>query len=208
MNRSKKIIKRFLFIIVFVAVITIVFTIEFKTVFDWTQILVLFLGTVLLYMADKEFRINEFSPGELGKSALLAGCIESLILFIGKYGAVNDMITNVKWSEIVQSIRPVTYGFCIWFILGGDMPPIGKDNPDGTAGMENEGFKHDAYCEMLRSKGLTGREVEIAILVIQGMTNAEIAYELNIAETTVKKHMSNIFEKLNITRRDEIKKIQ
>ena len=52
---------------------------------------------------------------------------------------------------------------------------------------------------------LTKRESEVAIMAVQGMTNAEIAYELSIAENTVKKHMSNIFDKLQITGRDELR---
>ena len=43
--------------------------------------------------------------------------------------------------------------------------------------------------------GLTRREAEVALLVIKHMSNAEIANELYISETTVKKHVSNIFFK-------------
>ena len=39
------------------------------------------------------------------------------------------------------------------------------------------------------------------------MSNAEIANELYISETTVKKHMSNIFSKLDISKREQIKDI-
>ena len=55
--------------------------------------------------------------------------------------------------------------------------------------------------------GLTRREAEVALLVIKHMSNAEIANELYISETTVKKHVSNIFSKLDISKREQIKDI-
>lgn len=48
---------------------------------------------------------------------------------------------------------------------------------------------------------LTKREQEIALLVSHGKTNVEIARELNIAEITVKKSLSNIYSRLGITNR-------
>ena len=48
---------------------------------------------------------------------------------------------------------------------------------------------------------LTKREQEIAQLVSHGRTNVEIARELNIAEITVKKSLSNIYSRLGITNR-------
>ncbi|MBD5457748.1 MAG: response regulator transcription factor [Lachnospiraceae bacterium] len=59
--------------------------------------------------------------------------------------------------------------------------------------------------EAYRKLGLTNREAELALLIEQGFSNAEIAAELNISETTVKKHISNIFEKLEINKREQIK---
>jgi DNA-binding NarL/FixJ family response regulator len=50
-------------------------------------------------------------------------------------------------------------------------------------------------------KPLTGREQEVVKWAIQGMTNKEIAAQLGISEKTVKAHLSNIFGKLNVSRR-------
>ncbi len=50
-------------------------------------------------------------------------------------------------------------------------------------------------------KGLTDREQEVVRWAIQGMTNKEIAAQLGISEKTVKAHLSNIFSKLNVSRR-------
>jgi two-component system, NarL family, response regulator LiaR len=50
---------------------------------------------------------------------------------------------------------------------------------------------------------LTGREREILSLMVRGMTNAEIAEHLTVSLWTVKKHISNIFAKLETNSRTE-----
>ena len=48
---------------------------------------------------------------------------------------------------------------------------------------------------------LTKREIEILYQLSKGLSNLEIAKNLNISENTVKKHISNIFIKINVNDR-------
>lgn len=50
---------------------------------------------------------------------------------------------------------------------------------------------------------LTSRELEILDLIDQGLSNKEIARRLTIELSTVKNHVHNILEKLNVSRRGE-----
>jgi DNA-binding NarL/FixJ family response regulator len=50
---------------------------------------------------------------------------------------------------------------------------------------------------------LTSREIEILALVARGYTNGRIAYDLCIAEQTVKFHLSNTYRKLGVANRTE-----
>ena len=51
---------------------------------------------------------------------------------------------------------------------------------------------------------VTGRELDIISLVARGMENKEIAAELDIAEQTVKNHLSRVMKKLGLRNRQEV----
>jgi DNA-binding NarL/FixJ family response regulator len=55
--------------------------------------------------------------------------------------------------------------------------------------------------EPLFNLGLTPRVAEVLLWVAQGKTNADIATILGISESTVKKHLLEIFEKLGVETR-------
>ncbi len=50
---------------------------------------------------------------------------------------------------------------------------------------------------------LSAREVEVLSLLAQGLTNQQISRELTVSENTVRFHLKNIFEKLNVANRTE-----
>ncbi len=102
---------------------------------------------------------------------------------------------------IALNMRPLLYGICIWIALGGDEEK--KRDPGRKKETEEEWTAQEAFRRFLEL-GLTRREAEIAVQVCKGLSNKEIALELNISEATVKKHISHIFEKLDVEKRQEI----
>lgn len=56
-------------------------------------------------------------------------------------------------------------------------------------------------CEPLLTLGLTARAAEVLLWVAQGKTNADIATILGISESTVKKHLLEVFAKLGVETR-------
>lgn len=71
-------------------------------------------------------------------------------------------------------------------------------------------YRH-LLAEAVRRKGklkarkvLTSREQEVVRLVLTGATNKEIGDRLGLSVLTVKRHLSNIFDKLDITSRMQL----
>jgi DNA-binding NarL/FixJ family response regulator len=66
----------------------------------------------------------------------------------------------------------------------------------------NREFKPDfSSAEPLLKLGLTPRAAEALLWVAQGKTNSDIATILGITESTVKKHVQEMFEKLGVETR-------
>jgi|APSaa5957512622_1039677.scaffolds.fasta_scaffold05052_2 DNA-binding NarL/FixJ family response regulator len=69
--------------------------------------------------------------------------------------------------------------------------------------LENEegGVPTTREKEKLRSMGLTKREIEVVLLLSEGLKNPEIGKKLFISEHTVENHLRSIFRKMGVTNR-------
>lgn len=92
---------------------------------------------------------------------------------------------------------------------------LGK-KPEDSAGSRRESsaeervesefvFNKQRYLEFASRHELTRREAEIGILLLNDYTNLRISEELFIAETTVKKHLTHIYEKTQTDGRKSFK---
>ena len=61
--------------------------------------------------------------------------------------------------------------------------------------------RRHALANRLVHSRLSRREVEVALCVMRGMSNAEIATELSIDEKTVKDHLRRIYGKIDVRSR-------
>ena len=95
-----------------------------------------------------------------------------------KKGALGYICKDISPDELVKAIRTVAAGK--------------KYIPSDIAEILSENFG---------SEELTATETRILQQIVAGKANKEIAYELNISENTVKTHVKNIFEKLQVSDR-------
>lgn len=83
---------------------------------------------------------------------------------------------------------------------------IKKDENKAPETVENEktiDSTDPLEAEGLSIFGFTGREIEIAQLLLRGRTYKMIAQELFISENTVKTHIKNIYSKMNVVNKTE-----
>jgi DNA-binding NarL/FixJ family response regulator len=55
-----------------------------------------------------------------------------------------------------------------------------------------------------KTYGLTPRELEVVTCIVEGCSNRDIATQFSISEETVKRHLSNVFDKTGVSTRLEL----
>ena len=202
-------IKKMFAVFLYLCLIAALMEFDIRKLIDVRQILLVILGMVILYVPNYiEQEHKTIRPEILGGNALWAGVLQTFILLFILLSET-ESIENL-FPKIALMCRPLLYGFCIWQILDGktehhEENGVPKEAKEKTASPPvPKEYTATELAEGLHMLGLSKREVEVAVLVTKGMSNAEIAVALCISETTVKKHISNIFKKLEITNRDEV----
>lgn len=110
-----------------------------------------------------------------------------------KAGATGYMLKNSDSSQIVKAIRSTYQGESML-------------QPSVATKILSE-FSHLSEKSVSRSSktehDLTEREIQVIQLIADGKTNKEIANTLAISEKTVKNHVRNIFQKLEVDDRTQ-----
>jgi len=197
----------------YIALIGYAMEFDIKRLIDVRNIAALLTGALLLVLpfCRRGMKREEFFL-LYERKAVEAGLIQTfLLLFI----RLSDQKGNAEvMQDVALCFRPVLYSLCIKVILAredagpggryGDGRKAGSFYNNGTGEERGEELREIGYEDCIRA-GLTKREAQIALMVCRRYSNREIAEELVISETTVKKHMSNIFEKTGIKKREELK---
>jgi NarL family two-component system response regulator LiaR len=100
-------------------------------------------------------------------------------------GAISYLLKNVSGSDLVETIRAAHAG------------------RSTLAPEAVEALLQPAVLEPSASYDLTPRERDVLALLVEGLTNAEIAGRLGISRSTVKVHVSNTLSKLGVSSRGE-----
>lgn len=82
----------------------------------------------------------------------------------------------------------------------------GKRPVNGDS-LENRSYEevYAAYLTVMERYAVSERELEVAWLLYRGYTNRQIGEALYIAESTVKKHVSHIYQKMDVQSRKEFR---
>jgi DNA-binding NarL/FixJ family response regulator len=88
-------------------------------------------------------------------------------------------------------------------LAGGVYVPTFALQPDATAAPRTGSRKPPTGVPTPQSLGLTARQVEVMALLVQGRSNKAIGRALNLAEPTVKNHVTALLRALQVSSRTE-----
>ena len=160
----------------------------------------------------------------IGMNAMVASLLITFVLFMRE--TTIEQVGNPIEHLILNGCRPLLYGVILYILMqtyGRERMRI--EEKDIQNKIVSEKFENTEQSKMIitqgelqkpnevkadidsyfQNRGLTKREIQIAELAMKNLSNAEIGEELFIAVSTVKKHMSHIFEKLEISSRSELR---
>ncbi len=109
-------------------------------------------------------------------------------------GARGIVLKDAAASDLARSIRAV---------LSGDYW-IGGERVANLVSALNDLIKQATVAPEKKTYGLTPRELEVVTCIVEGCSNKDVARQFAISEETVKRHLSNIFDKTGVSTRLEL----
>ena len=153
---------------------------------------VILLTTLLLYQVGALGKRREWEIAVLG--TLLLGV--ALAVVFALYLRVRDQVRRLEESRnSSEATIADNQG-------GAEKNTVPQDSPV-SGGSYEEIYAH--FLAVMEACALSERELEVAWLLYRGYTNRQIGEALYIAETTVKKHVSHIYQKVDVQSRKEFR---
>lgn len=136
------------------------------------------------------------------KTTILYSISLALLLFLLRWLELRFIIFDHSFEVYIGFIAVIFTGLGIWLALKLSKPKV------QTVVVEKEVYvaRTDDFVldtSMIARLELSKRELEILGLLAKGHSNQEIASELFVSLSTVKTHLQNLFEKLDVKRRTQ-----
>ena len=126
----------------------------------------------------------------------------ALLLFLLKWLELRFIIFDHSFEIYIGFIAVIFTALGIWLAVKLSKPKIKTVVVEKQVYVtRNENFVLDA-AQVARLE-LSKRELEILNLLAQGYSNQEIAGKLFVSLSTIKTHIQNIYEKLDVRRRTQ-----
>jgi two-component system nitrate/nitrite response regulator NarL len=144
-------------------------------------------------------------PGLEAMRAIMSGCPKIKILLLNR---------QIRAQHIIEALQIGAHGIVLHERLTSDLQPaiacvsaggywLGEKQVEGLVNSLHQLVREQASPEQ-KNYSLTRREVEVLRLIVDGCSNRDIAGQFGLSEETVKRHLSNIFDKVGVSTRLEL----
>ena len=139
---------------------------------------------------------------EKHKATIIYSISLAFLLFLLKWLELRFIIFDHSFEIYIGFIAVIFTALGIWLALKLSKPKIETVVVEKEVYVNrNENFVLDT--SLVSQLELSKRELEILGLLAQGHSNQEIAAKLFVSLSTVKTHIQNLFEKLDVKRRTQ-----
>jgi DNA-binding CsgD family transcriptional regulator len=136
------------------------------------------------------------------KATIVYSISLALLLFLLKWLELRFIIYDHSFEIYIGLIAVIFTALGIWLALKLSKPKIETVVVEKEVYVNsNDDFVPDT--SLISQLELTKRELEILSLLAQGHSNQEIAATIFVSLSTVKTHLQNLFEKLEVKRRTQ-----
>ncbi|WP_167604419.1 LuxR C-terminal-related transcriptional regulator [Micromonospora auratinigra] len=134
---------------------------------------------------------------------LVAACADTRVIALGVSGGDDEVVACAEAGVTGYLLRDESSEGLLRVVAAAGRGEVTCPPPVAAALMRRMGQRGRAPGGPAGESRLTTREREILGLIDEGMSNKEIARKLNIEIRTVKNHVHNLLEKLEVSRRGE-----
>jgi two-component system, NarL family, nitrate/nitrite response regulator NarL len=125
------------------------------------------------------------------------------------------LTSTISTQQIIEALQIGARGIVLKDSVAGDLSKalravmsgdywIGGERVVNLVAALNELMKKAAETPEKKTYGLTPRELEVVTCIVEGCSNKDVAKQFSISEETVKRHLSNIFDKTGVSTRLEL----
>jgi two-component system, NarL family, nitrate/nitrite response regulator NarL len=125
------------------------------------------------------------------------------------------LTSTISTQQVIEALQIGARGIVLKDAVAGDLATalravLSGDYWIGGARVANlmsklkELMKEAANVPERKTYGLTPRELEVVTCIVEGCSNKDVAKQFTISEETVKRHLSNIFDKTGVSTRLEL----
>jgi DNA-binding NarL/FixJ family response regulator len=142
--------------------------------------------------------------------------LEAMRAIMGGYPSIKILLLNrmIRAQHMVEALQIGARGIVLHDGLAKHLAPaircvstggywLGHEQIEGLVDRLHQLVNEHASPEQ-KTFNLTRREVEVIRCIVDGCSNREIAAQFGLSEETVKRHLSNVFDKVGVSTRLEL----